>query len=440
MTAYPFPFFGAGDATYFEWGEIQIVFAKPPTQETFERISSLVPLPLTDSIELDGRCFCASSSQLLHVEIYTTYDQEGSEEPEDLGGRFFFAPQEHVDRFNEDVERFLLEAHELCPIALAYRPEDGESGGTDFSRWHEWSLDQDVWDLLSADPDQPESREWADAHASVEVGALDPMDAIRVEIAHGVATYMLEAGRDVPPSFRTLVDPGWAIVEALESGDVQRVIDLLGKWEEDRDEIVIHLMRTFDPDSPEEYTDLVEVCLRVLREVPDIEDQTRFKFAKLAVLVECPASEEILKDLAPRIATDEEAADLLGEFAYDLTMDDLWEGALRLFDYVLPNPHTPLTTYCNALYAVQDDNNELGVKPELARRFLALCLPHGPDNPAIFVNAACVYMELGEDEEVFRCFEAALEHGYDRLEQFRDEPLFAPLAQTERYREIFSRA
>ncbi|XXX77491.1 hypothetical protein WMF30_01780 [Sorangium sp. So ce134] len=43
---------------------------------------------------------------------------------------------------------------------------------------------------------------------------------------------------------------------------------------------------------------------------------------------------------------------------------------------------------------MQDDNTHLGKDPERARRYLAACVPRGPENPAIFFNAACVAVEL----------------------------------------------
>lgn len=80
----------------------------------------------------------------------------------------------------------------------------------------------------------------------------------------------------------------------------------------------------------------------------------------------------------------------------------------------------------NPLYAVQDDNHHLGVMPERARRYLAACLPHGPENPAIFLNAAFVFMELGEPERALEALQQAKAAGV-RVSAHRNERLFAPL-------------
>ena len=73
-----------------------------------------------------------------------------------------------------------------------------------------------------------------------------------------------------------------------------------------------------------------------------------------------------------------------------------------------------------------------------ARRFLTACVPHGPDNPAIFYNAACVHMELGEHDMVLTALAAAIENGYTNIDGMRNEALFAPIADTAEFIAVFA--
>jgi hypothetical protein len=155
--AYPFPFFGAGDASYFEWAEVHVYFAAEPKAATKKRIKAKVPPPLRDAIAWEGRELMVASGQDAHWSMTETYgkktrgakskarvlDDDGYDDDGEYGGtRFYFAKEEEVDAFNADIEAWLNDAHALAPIVAAYRSEDAESGGTQLSKWHSWSLDQ----------------------------------------------------------------------------------------------------------------------------------------------------------------------------------------------------------------------------------------------------------------------------------------------------------
>jgi hypothetical protein len=104
--------------------------------------------------------------------------------------------------------------------------------------------------------------------------------------------------------------------------------------------------------------------------------------------------------------------------------------AVTLFDVLLPVRGLALSTYCNALWVAQDDNTHLGVNEARARRYLALCLPHGPDNPAVFFNACCVLSEVGDIEGALEQLEQAVAHGFDRepmKKQLQNEAVLAPM-------------
>jgi hypothetical protein len=152
---YPFAFFGAGEATYFEWAEVCVRFAREPSAAERAAIEGRIPPPLRAGGEQgeawEGPLLIAGSDQHAHMWIIEEYPADDGDE-DDVGGGLPFAAQSRVRRFNEDVEAWLRFAHEQCPILAAYRGEDGESGGTELSAWHDWSV----------------------AHAGEVLAALDP--------------------------------------------------------------------------------------------------------------------------------------------------------------------------------------------------------------------------------------------------------------------------
>jgi tetratricopeptide (TPR) repeat protein len=109
--------------------------------------------------------------------------------------------------------------------------------------------------------------------------------------------------------------------------------------------------------------------------------------------------------------------------------------ALRLYDAALFAPELDARVCANPLYAVQDDNNHLGVDEARARRYLERCLPHGPSNPTIFLNAAFVFMELGEHDAALDALAKAKAGGLDVQAQ-RNEPLLAPLRTREEFKAL----
>ncbi len=99
--------------------------------------------------------------------------------------------------------------------------------------------------------------------------------------------------------------------------------------------------------------------------------------------------------------------------------------ALTLYDAALEGTIDPMAA-ANPLFAVQDDNNHLGVDAVRARHYLARCVPHGPKNPPIFLNAAFVAAELGDYDEAVRLLAQAKLHGVV-VSRYRNEGLFGPL-------------
>src|SRR5262249_25449098 len=133
-----------------------------------------------------------------------------------------------------------------------------------------------------------------------------------------------------------------------------------------------------------------------------------------AIAEEQSLAVRVLEQAQARAATDRELGDELANLAYWMAKKGLFPESLDIFERLIQITGLAKTTYCNALWAVMSDNNKLPVQAERARRFIAACLPHGPQNPAIFYNVACIHFELGELDMVFASLAQAIEHNYDK--------------------------
>jgi hypothetical protein len=108
-------------------------------------------------------------------------------------------------------------------------------------------------------------------------------------------------------------------------------------------------------------------------------------------------------------------------------------GALELYDLALQGKIHPMHA-ANPLYAVQNDNAKLGLMPDRAHRYLASCLPHGPQNPAIFVNASAVLLELGDAEGAIAMLASAIDAGFEGIEGHLADRFYDPLRDRSDFR------
>lgn len=136
----PFPFVGAGEASYFEWADLHVYFARDPKPAERTKIAKTVPPPIGD-VKWTGRHCYASSEQGVGRQIQAAYGKS-PKQPTQLTtqSRFKIPDGPKLSRFNADTERWLLEAHDIVPILVAYRRQDWEAGGTQLSPWHHQSL------------------------------------------------------------------------------------------------------------------------------------------------------------------------------------------------------------------------------------------------------------------------------------------------------------
>lgn len=125
----PFPFLGQGDASYFEWFEMWVWFETPvPKAERAELVADAPPPCLRD--------LQWPQSELMWP---STGDQWIARHLTEAYGK-----SKQQTKFNDAIERWLLEMHAKHPILFAVRREDSEAGGTKLGVWHAASVDSFV--------------------------------------------------------------------------------------------------------------------------------------------------------------------------------------------------------------------------------------------------------------------------------------------------------
>jgi hypothetical protein len=154
-----FAFFGQGDASYFEWFEMWIWFAKPVAKPMQQKLVKIAP----ELCKMDAQwaapnlLWASTGDQWIHQHIITEYGtkaqkaamkrilahQEETGDPWDTGDEdeeAAFAGAKELNQFNTDIETWLIAMNELQPILFAARREDGEAGGTKLGAWHRRSV------------------------------------------------------------------------------------------------------------------------------------------------------------------------------------------------------------------------------------------------------------------------------------------------------------
>lgn len=401
-----FPFIGAGEATYFEWAEISVVFINEPDQNQKKLIAANVPLPI-DDILWESNALCAGSDQFTHVHIANTYStEENSDPPPQENGdnqRWFFATDSQVALFNQDIERWLFEIHQISPILIAYRPEDNESGGTDLSPWHDWSL-QSIEDLLPQFEDVIKNN---DHHS------------IRSNVLKGMLEYR-EDKVEQEERYQYFLNPGWREVKSFINGDIQPLIQAVKK-EDDYSIIVLEVItETMDIENQQDR----QLLLRNAEEILKLKEKApEYEFDTLCVQIWHSAYLEGDENLMGKIPQSEQLINHIAELAYQKLANDEFMQSIKLYEQIINYPHGDLSIYCNALYVLQNDNSGLPVDCDLNKKFLNQCLKYASENPAIFFNAACLYVEMGEYNQAYDMIKKAIEHNYKKIESMKNQIL-----------------
>lgn len=101
----------------------------------------------------------------------------------------------------------------------------------------------------------------------------------------------------------------------------------------------------------------------------------------------------------------------LDGYGHSLIQGSEFSKAIKVYDLALKFKSPGESVYANALWIAQKDNTNLPVDVARNNRWLEICIPHGPTNPGILFNAACIYMEHHDYEKVTEFIKHAIHYG-----------------------------
>lgn len=371
IARYEFLFVGAGDADYFEWAGVTVCFASEPSAAARAAIERAVPTPLAD-LEWSGRFLSAASEQMVHVYIASTYDADGDEQDDLEGGPIWAAPSK-VRRFNEDIERWLREAHAISPICVAFRAEDSEAGGTRFSKWHHESV-QRLPEYL------PRLQDVLDGDA----------DSTGAYLLRGILELATDAKRPpaIPNQFMEWFRPGGDAIAALARGDNAPLRHALESPSEELIERLEGELNLRDNTTRSAF-------LRVAPEILGNVSRQLLELLVVAALLQGEPDGELIRAIGERSTKLHESpgvpfVDAIRRFE----REEDFASAHKTLRMCLEHLTTPDRVPLYYLYIFIDTKRFDQVDRELLERCTELC----PKDVPLLLNVTYVWIELGEHQ------------------------------------------
>ena len=440
LKEFPFPFFGAGYGHYYEWAEVCIRFINKPTNEQLKQIIKLAPTPIKPSeSDLSGKFLMAGSDQFVNMWIEEAYgetektdtkkgeqDEETEEEDyddyDDYGeDACFDVSDEAADAFEAHIEQWLNETHAICPIEFAYRMEDGEAGGTELSAWHRKSLDH-INDFIT---------KWTNDEATFKQTEKE-FDLFKYVVA-GIFNFGNVAYDLVPEKLIDTFFPDQKVKRLLNKPDLTEALAYIKSNSKDgytQDILKSELKQLIKAKNYQKINQLTEAIIDFIHE------DYSFMLYHVGELCDAALKEKnynlrnkLVKQLSNKengstsLSGDSASCDYInniGSFAFKLHGKDTWQNAIDVYEMALDietlaSCKVNLQVYCNVLWVLQKDNTGLPVNKILNEKILAKCLPYGPQNPAIFFNAACLYVEMLDYNKALEYIQQAKKYNYNNF-------------------------
>ena len=404
---YPFPFLGAGEANYYDWTSIQVLFKETPSEEQKKQIQEKVPLPIV-AISWDNNILIAENEYRIHIDIANTYHTKDGLDPENKedwkNEDLFLASDSQVNAFNKDIEKWLKYTHEIANIIFAFRETDEV---TLFSDWHTYSLNQ-INSILPYFNDVITNFDFNSANADFLYKVFKMVD----DISKFDDKYI--------PYFY----PGIAEFEAFEKGD----ITLLKKITNTN-----YLKKTiayFNSKLKNKHKKNIIKHINVFLEFGNVIPGRSFNRLNQFLF---NAIEDVKSDAFKKIAcniTDLSFIDSIADQGYILMTQKKFKESIILFKKVLAvsiEPSVRSGFYTNILWVFQKDNTGFAINKELNLLALEKCIPKASEYAAIFFNACCIYTEMGQYQKAYEMVEEAIANFYDKkymLKEIRSEDMF----------------
>lgn len=411
---YKFPYYGAGEVTYDCDNPffLHVFFKESLTEKQKERMEEKAPA--AGSVEFLEKQMDLFDDVNIHVDIskgYKTNDGLYIQGENNTG--YFECANSQIQAFNLDLERWLIEIHEISPIYFAYNDVKDDMYGhkvINYSNWHQWSLQQYKTILPFF--------ETAISHGYYEYDFSEHSNYLQNILTQVEAITTLEEKHIL------FLYPGKLEFEEFEQGNIEPLKSITNSSYAEK------VIRFFNEKLKEEHSPYLNKHAAVFLGFET--SVANWVFEDLITIL-FTHFDEVDSDIFKKIAnyfTSNKVANSFAEKAFDLTNERKYEAAVKLFTKLLIAPAEPIVEsgfYTNLLWVLSNDNTGVFVNKELNELALQKCLPKGKEYPAIFFNASCLYVEMEEYEKAYEMVEIALANYFDpktMLRQIKDEPMF----------------
>lgn len=359
---------------------------------------------------------------------------------DDALSELFYASEAALDAFESHIERWIELINDICPVEYVFRREDWEAGGTDLSWWHHVSLNL-INDLIPL-WDNPGNWQMEGKEEELFIYSISQ-----------IFNYIETPFEGISSAFMNRFFADVKLGMLLEKDDLTEAEEWYKTHKSNPDVVEMLEMSLVSEIEDGNHEKAVEIFRMAINELAvDYNFMLQMAGPVMLSLIQTgniDLSEEFVEKLSDQMdgygdTASNNYANNIGATAYKIMRED-FNTARQLFRLAceIRSPEPPkhdLSLFCNALWVLQKDNTGLEVNSDLNKYFLNKCLPHAPNNPAVYFNAACLYVEMDDFENAAECIRKAIEHHYDGIEmmftQVDAEPMFKDFRNSDFYKSL----
>lgn len=312
----------------------------------------------------------------------------------------------------QEIETWLNHVHQYCPIEIAVQPDYYDEFYAERSDWHKQSMVMAI-PLLEKWLTHPEeiyrSHDFEFSHLSIfvkEITAYLYEDKHQILIERSLKMY----------------NPKKYTNRLIDKKDSLTLIQLINEKQSDN-EYLIQIMDEFGEylENVSNIDTRIEYCIYHLTrhlinsEENQLQENYPIKILTIAIHIGIEREDKSfiddVRDFLRLLITKKAVLHHLAYNTYKRYMETKkWLTALLHYEFMLsllenePLADKDYSIYCNALYVLQNDITGFGVQFDRNRRMLSICVPQAQFNPAIYFNAATLYVEMGEYAEALTNF------------------------------------
>ncbi len=473
INTHNFPLFlGEVKAEAYRWFGLTIRFKEAPTAVQQEKFKTLLPKYFNaDALTFMGKMLMLQVGKIAS-DVLKDYDKciEEDEDNRDeiaaeytmylndfLTDRGFEYPDYNYAELNKALTKWLEEMHAVCPIQFVFRDEtnyysppwDAYTTG-DFNHLpkevRQWSskseknLPQIIKALLEDEnlynQTSEEKKVFSYVIKALEYAfdfGLENYDELADFVKHSSILLRLIKNNEEKE-----------LLTSIEENIAKNITDVV--LFEDLSSILKHHFKNTENEVGLHYKKRIKLLLQLAKKLINNKNTAEICFRNtqsLALLTKVAALEHdaaLLHHIHQFVTTfyfkGSTYINALGEQATSILFSKKYKEAIEMYKIVLDiipkydfdYDKVDLSIYCNALYALQNDNSGLPVNKVLNYNFLEKCLPLAVKNPPIYYNALCLHVEMNEFDKAYDYFLLIQKHDEETtklmMEELKTETIF----------------